>query len=203
MRLLVTRLKVSGISAELPFIRTMGQFLKFLPVEAFRELFSREDVLLEHGKKLLGSVRTSEESSTIFANIAAEAEKGEKLEDIDVQVEASGLIVAGTDTTAVTITYLVWAVLSRPALQHDLEQEVASLPEVYTDADLEKLPLLTAVIEETLRLYGAAPGSLPRAVPHGGAQIGGVFVPGGTTVCTQAYSIHRDPGLFPNPDRSV
>lgn len=139
------------------------------------------------------------EGTNIFANIIREAEKGEHLEDFDVQLEASALIVAGSDTTAITLTYLTWAVLSRPALRDELEQEVALLPEDFGDGDIEDLPLLNAVVEETLRLYGAAPGGLPRMVPPAGTTLGGYFFPPGTTVTTQSYTFHRVPRLFPNP----
>ncbi len=101
----------------------------------------------------------------MFAHIILEAEKGEQLDDLDVKLEASALIVAGSDTTAVTLTYLVWAVLSRPDLRALLVRELSKLPDEYGDRDLEELPLLCAVVEETLRLYGAAPGGTPRAVP--------------------------------------
>ncbi|KAK3068759.1 hypothetical protein LTR53_013422 [Teratosphaeriaceae sp. CCFEE 6253] len=133
----------------------------------------------------------------------AEAGKGERLDDRDVEIEATNLIVAGTDTTAVSLTYLVYAVLSDPALQRGLVAEVSGLPETYSDANLESLPVLSAVIEETLRLYGAAPGMLPRAVPPSGIALGDFFLPPGTTATTQSYSMHRDASLFPDPEAHV
>jgi len=81
-------------------------------------------------------------------------------------------------------------------LRRELENEVRGLKPDFADADLEALALLNAVIEETLRLYGAAPASLPRQTPASGATLCGYFVPGGTTVDTQAYTIHRDASLF-------
>lgn len=200
MRVVTTRLIVTGISVELPWIKAIAGVLTLLPIPALRDMFSPNDALYEHGRKFLHSIQASESSSNIFSNIAAEAEKGEKLSMDDVHLEASGLIIAGTDTTSTTLTYLTWAVLSRPTLQRDLEQEVSQLPGDYTDTDLEKLPLLNAVIEESLRLYGAAPSGLPRAVPPGGTSIAGHFINAGTTVTTQAYTYHRDASLFPDPD---
>lgn len=48
----------------------------------------------------------------------------------------------------------------------------------YSDAQLEKLPYLNCVIDEALRLYGAAPGSLPRSAPKGGFTLpSGYFIP--------------------------
>jgi cytochrome P450 len=199
MHTITTRIAVRGISVELPMVLALGEVLQYVPIPAIKSIFCPNDVLYEHGRKYLDSIKASETSSNIFSNIAAEAEAGEKLSMDDVHLEASGLIIAGTDTTSTTLTYLVWAVLSQPTLQRELETEVAALSEDYGDGDLEKLPLLNAVIEETLRLYGAAPSGLPRSVPPGGVTIDDQVIPAGTTVTTQAYTYHRDPALFPRP----
>ena len=99
------------------------------------------------------------------------------------------------------MTYLVWSVLSRPELQQILEKEVADLDEPLTDSGLEEPTVLNAVIKETLRLYGAAPGALPRVAPSpSGYQLERYYIPGGTTVSTQAWTMHRDPALFENPN---
>lgn len=118
----------------------------------------------------------------------------------DVRTESTSLIFAGSGTTANTLTFLSYAVLSRPTLQQALEEEVAQLAEGFTDADLEQLPLLNAVINETLRLFCAVPGSLPRVVPAGGITLGGYFIPEGTTVSTQAFTLHRDESLWDNAE---
>ncbi|KAK7212615.1 hypothetical protein V2G26_019793 [Clonostachys chloroleuca] len=83
-------------------------------------------------------------------NLRPAAEKFE-LTDDDIRKEASNFILAGADTTAITLTYLVWAVLKRPDLQVRIEEEVSTL------------------------------------------------VPEGVEVETQAYSLHRDPNVFPDP----
>ncbi|OQE12795.1 hypothetical protein PENFLA_c062G09343 [Penicillium flavigenum] len=97
-------------------------------------------------------------------------------------IEAGNLIVAGSDTTAVTLTYLIWVILSHPSLRLQIEKELISLGDDYDEADLESLPVLNATITETLRLYGAAPGSLPRTVPEGGVTLSGFYIPAGTTL---------------------
>lgn len=202
IRIIEATMMARGIGVELPWLISIGKLLRFLPVNSIQDMFRPSDILYEYASKYLQSVKASETSSNIFSNIAAEGEKGEKLEMEDVQLEAAGLIVAATDTTSVTLTYLTWAVLSRPELQSALESEVAELAEDYGDKDLEKLPLLNAVIEETLRLYTAAPGGMPRQVPNisGGATLGEWFVAAGTSVVTQAYTYHRNSELFPRPD---
>jgi len=156
----------------------------------------------EYGGRAVANLRRQNGNhNSLFGTMLAECEVAEKshLTDRSIRFEAGNLIVAGSDTTAVTLTYLIWAVLRRPSLQRRLEEEVAALDEQFDDSQLEKLELLNGIIDETLRLYGAAPGSLPRTVPKGGATLAGHFIPGGTVVETQAYTLHRDANVFPNP----
>ncbi|KAJ5784933.1 uncharacterized protein N7503_010145 [Penicillium pulvis] len=119
----------------------------------------------------------------------------------EILYEAQGYIVAGSDTTAVTLTYLVYSVCSDARVREKLAIEIASLPEPISDKDLRNLPYLNQVISETLRLYTAVPFGLPRSVPVGGVTLKGMYIAGGTTVSTQSYSLHRDPGIFADPDR--
>lgn len=209
---LESALKGGGIGAEFPLLRAVG---RYIPLKWCHDLFAANDFLLRVATAAVDSARSSSEHDTknLFAHIVAESAKNEdgSLTDLDVRLEASGLIVAGSDTTAVTLTYIVWCVLSRPQLHKTLRKELSSLAAGFTDANLEdKCPNLNAVIEETLRLYGAAPGSLPRAVPAEGAYFKvpsnsdkSYFCPPGTIVSTQAYTIHRDPNLFADPERYV
>lgn len=188
--------KGGGIGAELPWVRAIG---RRLPLRAAWRMFGANDYLMEYGKLAVKNMKANQESQNVFAQIMAESDKGERLDETDVILEALAFMVAGTDTTAVSLTYLVWAVLSQPQLRKALVEEVQNLPSDFKDSDTEQLPLLNAVIEETLRLHGAAPGGLPRIVPKGGAELGGYWMPEGTTVTTQSYSLHRDATNFQNP----
>ncbi|KAK4503268.1 hypothetical protein PRZ48_006696 [Zasmidium cellare] len=198
IRVITLALKGNGIGAELPLVRAIG---KRLPLKITRELWQTNEIMDEYARIAVRNMKATGGGKNIFANMMAESEKGEEgaLDDRDVEVEATALFVAGTDTTAVSLTYLIWAVLGRPDLRVQLENEVSTLPQGFTDADAEKLPLLNAVIEETMRLYGAAPGMLPRIVPPGGVDLGGYYISQGMTVTTHAYSAHRDPAVFPDP----
>lgn len=189
-------LQGGGIGAELPLVRAVGQYL---PFEPFRTLFGGNHYLQEKAQIAVKNAYAPGNEKNLFAHMIHEAEKGVNLDETDVELEAAALIVAGSDTTAVSLTYLVWCVLSRPELTDWLCTELKQLPEEYCDRDLEDLPILNAVIEETLRLYGAAPGGMPRQKPAGPEYLGGHLIPAGTTVTTQAYSLHRDPRVFPDP----
>ncbi|KAF2821094.1 cytochrome protein [Ophiobolus disseminans] len=125
----------------------------------------------------------------------------ETMPKANIVANAQAYITAGSDTTAHTLTYLVWAVCREPSIRARLAKEVADLPDRYQDEDLKALPFLNQVIQETLRLYAAAPAHLPREVPPAGSEIDGYWMPGGTDVQTQAYSMHRDPIVYPAPEQ--
>jgi cytochrome P450 len=201
IRVLESVMMGSGIGVELPWLAAIG---RSIPSQTLQTLFNGNSFLLEYGTKAVATTRSQAGLKNIFANAIATADEGaDTLTDLDIRIEAANFIVAGSDTTGITLTYLTWAVLQRPEVRVALEEEVGQLPADFTETDLETLPLLNATIDETLRLYGAAPGSLPRIVPKGGAQLGGYFVPEGFTVSTQSYSMHRDPKLFTDPERYV
>jgi cytochrome P450 len=162
-----------------------------------------DKIVYDHGEIAIRNMRkNAANAQNLFGQMVAQADAEDdkaRLTDESVRDEAGNLIVAGSDTTAVTLTYLVWAVLKHPAVQAALEEEVAGLSDGLELDELERAPWLNAVIEETLRLYGAAPGGLPRSVPDGGVTFCGHFLPSGTEVTTQAYTIHRDGKIWPNP----
>jgi len=187
----------AGIMVEMPLLR----LLRFIPVNAIQEMFNANEFILKGAGRAVEMARSRTGESNIFAKIIEDCEKeGEgHIDDMDVRIEAMNIIIAGTDTTGVTLTYLTWAVLQQPQLQSALEVETASLGENFTENDLINLPLLNATIEETLRLYGAAPSSLPRVVPQGGTRFAGHYIPQGVTVDTQAYTFHRDPLIWTDP----
>jgi cytochrome P450 len=119
----------------------------------------------------------------------------------DVRNEAQAYIIAGSDTTAVTLTYLVYAVCANESIRKQLLDELATLPEDFTDKDVRKLTYLDQVINETLRMYSSAANSLPRAVPPEGATLAGYRIPGGTVASSQAYSLHRRADIFEDPHK--
>ena len=138
---------------------------------------------------------------TLFTKLINKGEKEDGLTEAEIRLEAGGYIVAGSDTSAISLTYLVWAVCKYPAIRDKLIAEVATLPDDFTDKHVRALPYTRRVINETLRLYPAVPGALPRAVPSEGARLAGYHLPGGVTVATQVYSLHRNPDIFPEPER--
>lgn len=169
-------------------------------------MFNSTNYILDYGmkavanaKKAIREGRTNNLMSTVIEDSEKEGGGKAALRDIDIQVEATGLIFAGSGTTANTLSFAVWNIATRPDLREKLEMEASTLAEGFKNDDLEILPLLNATINETLRLYTAVPGSLPRIVPASGTMMCGYYLAPGTVVSTQAWTYHRDASLYQNP----
>lgn len=126
--------------------------------------------------------------------------------------------IAGHETSAITLTYLMYEMSQRPSLQKQLREELLTLdppvryrPGMSGDDEealpapraVDTLPLLDALLQETLRLYSAAPAPQPRVTPEvpGGTSIEGYAnIPGGVRVSSNAYTMHRIEEVFPKPE---
>ncbi|KAH8807718.1 cytochrome P450 monooxygenase [Xylogone sp. PMI_703] len=64
---------------------------------------------------------------------------------------------------------------------------------------LDSLPLLSAIIHETLRLHPPVAGPQPRITPSNNTQLPGYdgLLPGGIRISAQAYTLHRNESVFP------
>jgi cytochrome P450 len=90
--------------------------------------------------------------------------------------------VLGVDTTAIALTYLSYELAKNPQYFSKLSEELKNHKTVddLQSAELEKLPLLNAVIREALRLYPPVPGPIAtRLCPPEGTTLGGYSIPGG------------------------
>ncbi|KAH9438148.1 hypothetical protein MCOR02_001787 [Pyricularia oryzae] len=127
---------------------------------------------------------------------------GGDLEQIDIAAECLDHMVAGIDTTGDALCFLMYQ-LSLPSsatFQRKLQAELAANPD-HDETPFDKLPYLDAIVQEGLRCFPAIPMSLPRYVPSGGRHVDGYFMPEGTIVSCQAYSVNRINGdIFPHPE---
>ncbi|KAG7406249.1 Cytochrome P450 monooxygenase azaI [Fusarium oxysporum f. sp. rapae] len=152
-----------------PFFDLM--FLLPLPqVKRFSERFQR---ILKYGEESIRRLQLalltgSLDTPIFFDKVMNPRNKENSLTGLEMQQEATELMITGTDTNSNTLTYLVWSVLENPVIRTRLEEEVPTLSADFKDADLVKLPYLNAVVKESLRLYGAASGAHQRDVPKGG-----------------------------------
>ncbi|KAI3394048.1 hypothetical protein diail_3267 [Diaporthe ilicicola] len=199
---LETHIRTGAKRTTFPLIAKIGLYI---PIPGFRDTTDvvRKNIQFAEDslKRYQRIVEKDPENPppTLFTKLF-KGEEDDILTMKEIRDEAMIYILAGSDTTALTLTYLIWAVCRDPAIRTRLAGELAGLPAGFGDGDLRRLPYLNQVIDESLRLYASAPAGLPRVVPPGGATMAGYQLPGGTVVSTQAYSMHRIADVYPDPE---
>ncbi|GJR43350.1 cytochrome P450 CYP82D47-like protein [Tanacetum coccineum] len=120
--------------------------------------------------------------------------------DHDTIIKSSclGLLIAGLDTTVVSLTWAVSLLLNNPnalkIAQDEIDEQVGR-DRLVEESDIKNLVYLQAIIKETLRLY--PPG--PLSVPHQSREdcvVAGYNVPKGTRLFVNLWKIHRDPNVW-------
>ncbi|WEW56407.1 hypothetical protein PRK78_001850 [Emydomyces testavorans] len=121
--------------------------------------------------------------------------------------EAQALMFGGADTTGTTLMHGTFYILKLPHVYQRLKEELHSawpnfntLPDL---TDLEKLPYLTAVLKESLRISPGVASALPRVVPPSGTKLSGHFIPGGTVVGMSSHFVHRNEAVFDKPNEFI
>ncbi|OAL45721.1 cytochrome P450 [Pyrenochaeta sp. DS3sAY3a] len=108
-------------------------------------------------------------------------------------------LVAGSDTTAISLRAVLYYLLKHPACYKKLQEEVdhAELPKgpVSWSAS-QKLLYLDAYIKEAFRMHPAVGLPLERVVPKEAELRTGLKLPTGTIVGISAWSIHRRSEIF-------
>jgi cytochrome P450 len=127
--------------------------------------------------------------------LEARDEAGEPLSDEDVHDELITLLVAGHETTATALTSALYWLHRTP---HALERLRSELEAAGVGADPMKLPYLTAVGQEALRLHPVAMLSFARQVETPVEIAGQCYEPGDLLMAC-IYLLHQRPDLYPEP----
>ncbi|KAK4618147.1 Cytochrome P450 monooxygenase lcsK [Fulvia fulva] len=113
--------------------------------------------------------------------------------------DAKLLIVAGSDTTAVTLTWLFYELANHPDQQAKIRKELLQLglvPGRWSDKDIAHCEHLNAAINETLRLHSPGPSGIFRVAPKEGLQVGKTYLPGGTVFNIPTHTMNREESVY-------
>ena len=123
-----------------------------------------------------------------FLSKLLELERIGKIDYNDVRATLSSNIVAGSDTTGISLSAIIFHLLCSPRCMQQLRREIddhatkGQLSDPITFHEAQQLPYLQAVIKEALRVHPATGQILSRIVPRGGAHLAGRFFPEGVRV---------------------
>ncbi|MCJ1287369.1 hypothetical protein MMC26_006718 [Xylographa opegraphella] len=145
------------------------------------------------------------QSPTIFhdlfnSNVPAAERSTQRLVD-----EGVTLLGAGTVTTAHVLSTTVYHILANPSILQKLQAELRELmPDANSKPSLvqvERLPYLTAIVKEGLRITGGIIHRAQRVAPDRALQYQNWTIPPGTVVSMTSYMNHINPTIFPAPEK--
>ncbi|KAK9152894.1 hypothetical protein Sjap_000374 [Stephania japonica] len=127
----------------------------------------------------------------------------EQYNDLIIKGMILTMFTAGTDTSAMALEWAMSLLLNHPeALKKALDELNNNIEphRLLEDSDISNLPFIQSIVQETLRLYPPVPLLLPHEVTHE-CKIDQYDVPSGTIVVANVWAIHRDPKVWPEPDK--
>ncbi|QSV56201.1 MAG: cytochrome P450 [Dolichospermum sp. UKL201] len=132
--------------------------------------------------------------------IVARDEHGEAMTDEELRDELITLLVAGHETTATAISWAFYWIHKLPEVREKLLAELDSLGENPDSNTIFKLPYLTAVCNETLRIYPIAMLTFPRKVKTP-ISLCGYQLEAGTIIMGSIYLTHQREDIYPQPEK--
>lgn len=169
----------------------LGTALKTL---AFKKMKINRDLTEEKvGRRIaLESVRPDFMDSMLRSNVDGVP----KLNFQELCDNASVLIIAGSETTASTLSAVTALLCGHPDILSKLCHEVRS--SFNTEAEItlvsvQKLDYMLAVLNEAMRLFPAAAGSVPRVIRPGGQTFCGHYLPANTIVDVWQWTLFHNP----------
>jgi cytochrome P450 len=131
----------------------------------------------------------SEGDDVLALLLAAKHEDGTPMTAEELRDELMTALVAGHETTASQLAWAFERLAREPAAVARLQEEL--------DDDRDE-SYLTATINEILRLQPVLPNAEPRLVKQQ-VEIGGVRYQPGVALFANAYLVHHDPAIYPDP----
>lgn len=127
----------------------------------------------------------------------ARYDDGSRMTDKHVRDELRTLLIAGHETTAITLAWALSAVYRHPAVLRRLLEEIDPLGNDPAPEQLASLPYLGAVIDETMRLYPVVDAVF--RVLRKPWSFAGHDLPAGVAVAAVISLVHQREDLYPNP----
>ncbi|MGE5730427.1 MAG: cytochrome P450 [Gemmatimonas sp.] len=129
--------------------------------------------------------------------MAARYDDGAAMSRQELRDQLLTLLLAGHETSAVSIAWALYELHRNPTVLEKLLDEVESQPLDCAPDDLMGLPYLEAVCKETLRLHPVTP-NVPKQL-NVQMKLGKYLLPAGAGVTIAFGAVHQRPDLYPEP----
>lgn len=163
--------------------------------EAERQLHAEIDRLIDDCRR--NNADQASLASLMFATRDEDGSAG--LTDSEIHDEVVGMLHAGSETTAMGLTWAFYRLVEHPSVQRRLQEEADSVLGGRTASfdDIPELAYAGRVFTETLRIYPPA-WAFTRTVTAPTQLAGRALEPGTTIVCC-SLATHNYDGLYTNP----
>ncbi|OKL64466.1 hypothetical protein UA08_00990 [Talaromyces atroroseus] len=137
--------------------------------------------------------------------IRAQLQNPEKVSDYHLIMLARSNMGAGFDTTAISLSSIIYHLIKTPRVvqklraEFDAARKAGRLSDRVTFHESQDLPYFQAVMKEALRMHSATGLPLWRVVPEGGVELNGVHFPEGTILGINSWVSHYNKDVFTNP----
>jgi cytochrome P450 len=177
--------------------------LRHVPVPALLRVKRAVRELDEIVNRIIGERRASGQDTGDLLSMlmAARDEDGSGMTDRQLRDEVLTFLLAGHETTAVSLSWTWYLISQRPEVEKRLREELCQVLGGRTPQleDLPRLPYTDKVVKESMRLYPPA-WSLARTVAKD-IELGGYKLPMGSNVVMSPWILHRDPRFFEEPEQ--
>jgi unspecific monooxygenase len=129
---------------------------------------------------------------------ARDPETGKPFTDEQLGDEVATMILAGHETTAITLFWALYLLALDPTTQDEVAAEVKGLGD---ELDVERLKFTRAVIDETMRLY--PPAFLIARSAYGPDQLTGLTIKTNDVILIAPWLLHRHEKLWRNPNAFI
>src|SRR5262249_47384701 len=175
-----------------------------IPGAPFARLLAKSDELVEKLRALIAEKRAHplEGHDALALILRAHDDEGATFSEDELIGEAATLFVAGHDTQAKTLIWVLFLLEQHPKVLRDVLDEIDGVlrggpPSV---EHVPRLVLVDRVIKESMRVLAPVPIQFIR-VCQTEAQLGPFTLPAGANVVLSPFITHRDPERYPEPAR--
>ncbi|EEP75342.1 conserved hypothetical protein [Uncinocarpus reesii 1704] len=159
-----------------------------------------DSVIAEHAAPDYAEKRKSYDHPTFFHDILESNLPPEEKGPERLSQEIQGVIGAGSETVAKTLSWLTYYLVANQDKLDKLLEELNRLDPDQTASfvDFEKMPYLTSVMLEGLRLSYGVSSRLQRVAPDRNLQYKEWSIPAGTPVGMTSVMMHHNEDIFPD-----
>lgn len=169
------------------------------PWARFQRHVTRLDALLTEELALRRASAGEPRADILSLLLSARDEAGQPMTDDEVKDELRTMLVAGHETTAIGMAWALYHLHRTPEALRRLEEELAPLGPSPEPEALARLPWLSAVCDESLRLHPVV--HLVTRRVRKPFTLRGYELPVGMGLMVAIIRIHADPALYPEPER--